>query len=342
MSLIEVAKIAGVSKSTVSRVINEMPGVSDEVRAKVKEAIEEVGYQPSARRRGPKPASRRGIRTGNVLLLTLGMAPQDVYRMPVFPKLFHGIETAVREAGLNLVLASFYPDEGLPASLNGDHVDGALLIDQPHIITQTLQDRLKKLICVGLMRGFEPVAGQIDRVLYNNQNVGVLAARYLKSRGHEHTAYINLDPTHAAFTQRRDVFVSCMSDDGTVLDLTESEPVLGPAKQPAAIRKAIEQIKKAKPNITAIFAASDIVVPGLYDAMSQAGIQPGKDIEVISCDNEEQFIGNLSPRPTTIDIGLEALGQQAVRQLLWRLANKDQPSRMTVMIEPALVQSPDL
>lgn len=341
MSLVEIAKIAGVSKSTVSRVINQMPGVSEVVRERVQTAIKEAGYQPSARRRGPKPASRRGIRTGNILVLALGTSPHALYRMPVFPKMFHGIETAVREAGLNLVLAGFYPEEGLPASLSGDQVDGALLIDQPHIITPALQEKLKKLTCVGLMRGFDVVAGQVDRVLYNNKAVGPLAARYLKSRSHFHTAFINIDPTHAAFVRRRDDFVASMSTDGTVLDLTEPTPPNNPSHEPALIRKAIERIKASDPKITAIFAASDAIVPAIYDALEQVGLKPGQDIDIVSCDNEEPFIGNLSPRPATIDIGLEQLGQQAVRQLIWRLGNKDQPSRMTVMIEPVLIAPSD-
>ena len=72
MSIIDVAKEAGVSKSTVSRVINSVPGVTEGVRQNVLDAMERLGYQPSVRRPGPKPISRKGIRTGNVMMLVMG------------------------------------------------------------------------------------------------------------------------------------------------------------------------------------------------------------------------------------------------------------------------------
>src|SRR5258708_3300439 len=104
MSIVEVASLAGVSKSTVSRVINQLPGVAPAATEAVRKAMEELGYRPNVRRPGRKPKERQGIRTGNVALLTMGESPAQLYRMPVFPAMLHGIERALAENGLNLMM----------------------------------------------------------------------------------------------------------------------------------------------------------------------------------------------------------------------------------------------
>jgi DNA-binding LacI/PurR family transcriptional regulator len=88
--------------------------------------------------------------------------------------------------------------------------------------------------------------------------------------------------------------------------------------------------------ITAVFAASDAALPALYRALQSAGLQADRDIAVVSCDNEQQVLQTLSPRPASIDIGSQTIGQQAVRHLQWRLASPGEPHRITVVVEPQL------
>ena len=101
MSIVKVANVAGVSKSTVSRVINHSGEVAPARAEAVRAAMRSMGYSPSMRRRGPKPLARRGIRTGNIAMLVMGMRPADLYRLPVLPPLLHGIERALLQTSAN-------------------------------------------------------------------------------------------------------------------------------------------------------------------------------------------------------------------------------------------------
>jgi len=108
MTITEVAKLAGVSTATVSRVINRSPRVTPDVAKSVLETIERIGYTPAARRPGPKLKGRAFIRTGNVLLLVMGMGPSAGHRVAGYPALMTGIEKAIYDHQLN----PDFPDGG--------------------------------------------------------------------------------------------------------------------------------------------------------------------------------------------------------------------------------------
>src|SRR5262245_61259981 len=104
MSITKVAAEAGVSPATVSRFINKQVSVSPEVGKRIHEAMIKLNYTPSASRPGPKPSTRRAIRTGNVTFLSLGdLDPATMFSLPVFPLLFGGIQHALSDRGLHLV-----------------------------------------------------------------------------------------------------------------------------------------------------------------------------------------------------------------------------------------------
>jgi DNA-binding LacI/PurR family transcriptional regulator len=338
VSIIDVAELAGVSKSTVSRVINHVPGVNADVARSVLSAMEKLGYHPSARRRGPKTIARRGIRSGNILLLILGRKVADLYRMPVFPALLHGVEAAVREAGLYLVLAAYHPDEPLPAAVGGNQVDGALLF-QPAVPEQSLptavKSRFERLPTVGLMRGFDEPWPQMDRVLYNNAAVGSLAARHLLSRGHTRVAFVNIERDHPAFLERQRTFAAAIREAGG--EVTE---LISP-RQRDQIHNETEEFKSlldsvASQRVTGLFVPTDAQLPALYATLERTKIRPG-DIDIIGCNNQTQLLAGLSAKPASIEINLEMVGRVGVQWLLWRLGHLDHANKITMYIEPYVV-----
>jgi DNA-binding LacI/PurR family transcriptional regulator len=117
MSIVRVAEVAGVSKSTVSRVINNAPDVDPAIVGVVLAAMKAVGYRPPAVRPGPKPVARRGAKNGGILLLAAGFSAAELYQLPVFPTVLHGIEREAGACGMNLSLASLTPDSGVPAAM---------------------------------------------------------------------------------------------------------------------------------------------------------------------------------------------------------------------------------
>ena len=99
------ANLAGVSKATVSRVINENPTVSERNLKRVRHAMEELDYRPRKNRPGPKPRLqfKPGMQTGNVGLIVVGRT-LELIQHPLYSQLLASIGTALRLEGLHLVL----------------------------------------------------------------------------------------------------------------------------------------------------------------------------------------------------------------------------------------------
>jgi LacI family transcriptional regulator len=341
MSIIEVAKIAGVSKSTVSRVINESGQVKPGVVTAVRNAMKQLGYEPPLRRRGPKPASRRGIRTGNIALLVMGLAAADLYRLPVFPALLFGVERGLAEQGLNLILANLSEQQGQPSVLTGNQADGLLLFGKWDGMPESTQAKLRERPAVWVMREHSDEESVFDHVFYDNAAVGRLAARHLVRQGHRRLAYMNvLQPEHSAFAQRQKEFAAAAKELGASVESFISVPHdAATAPEMAVTQAAVDQMLAKQPRPTAMFVPTDAQLPGIYHSLEARRVRPMKDIEIVSCDNEQQFLTKLSPPPPTIDLNLELVGRRAVQQLLWRMRNVEERSRITILVEPTLVNA---
>ncbi|MEM1164712.1 MAG: substrate-binding domain-containing protein [Planctomycetota bacterium] len=162
-----------------------------------------------------------------------------------------------------------------------------------------------------------------DRVMPDNRAVGRLAAEYLLGRGHRSLAYLLLDPTHYGFEARRSAFVATAERSGAeVLVATDSEASRELQTDPSfaveSIDRALGQIRAAPQRPTGLFVPSDQLVALVYGRLRAAGLEPQRDIDIISCDNE-WTIDALYPKPATIDLRAELIGEVAVQQLLHRI-----------------------
>jgi LacI family transcriptional regulator len=334
MSIVEVANVAGVSKSTVSRVINCAPGVAPGVVQNVRRAMERIGYQPSACRPGRRPASRQGIRTGAIALVAMGHTDTArLYQLPVFPSLLHGVERAVAEHGMSLTLAGLHPNSPLPAALCGDRVDGLLLLGKWEGMPESVRARFRQSPSVWIMRENSDERCEFDHVFYNNAAVGRMAARYLADQGHAHVAFLNTMATHPAFVQRQKDFLAELA----VVGISGEAFVGGGNDDFRTCQSLVDRMLRESPPPTGLFVASDSQLPNLCHALELRGVAAGEAIQIISCDNERQFISKLSNPPATIDINLELVGGRGVHQLLWRMRHPQEKNRITVLIEPELV-----
>ena len=342
ITLDEVAKIAGVSKSTVSRVINNSSRVAPEVSRLVLDAMKKMGYQVPARRPGPKAAGRKGLRTGNILLLMLGMSAGEQFLGRGYPELLDGIENTTRDSGLKLIFSGIDRDGVIPAALDEDEVDGVLLFGRSNSLSEAAGARLKDIPTVGLMRGFDELSGQIDRVLYDNAMVGPMAADYLAKRGHKCVGFWNIDPLHPAFIPRLRDFTRAAPKTGLEVVSLVADHTPETFREELAQYKALsERLVAAAGKITGLFVAADYQLPQLYHTLELQGIRPGRDVDFIACDNVPFFLDHLTPPPASIDINLKLVGRRGVEQLLWRIANPTLTNRCTMLIEPVLVPARD-
>src|SRR5947209_4273553 len=283
MSITKVAKLAGVSSSTVSRVINNHPRVAPNTEKSVRKAMEELGYTPSERRPGPKSQNRLRTETKNIGFLVFGAS--DGQATPAFSDLLRGVSMGATENNLSLAF-HYVPDpEQLPARILDQGIDGILLHGaRPGT---EIERRLRRVPTVWLMGNRRrPEWG--DQVMPDAYEVGHLAAQYLIERGHEHMAFMNLDRDFWPFRQYYLAFSSAATDvDHQVTDVEQSRqtsPDYWRTHTAAAVDALVERFLAISPRPTGIFVADDTQVALIQPALQNAGVKIGRgDTQVVSC-----------------------------------------------------------
>ncbi len=315
----DVARLAGVSPQTVSRVINNSPLIKSETRQRVQQAVEQLGYRPNSAAR----ALVRG-RTGIVGVIGAGSAhfgPASIQRT---------IEEAARAAGL--VASSVGLPELTRASLEDSvehlmrqRVEGIIVIaGQDEALEVARNQRVEVPVVV--------VEGDLSRARWT---VGVdqfaggrLATRHLLSLGHREVAHLGgpLDWTEAR--ARRDGWRAEMTAAG----LRPPEPIHVDWSADAGYRAGLDLA--ADRSVTAVFAASDQIAVGLLAALHEAGRRVPEEVSVVGFDDlpETRY---LIPALTTVGQDFVAVGRQAIELLL--AAIEGSPTSRPQLIAPELI-----
>ena len=342
MSLQQVAQLAGVSASTVSRVVNDHPAVAAGTAATVRQAMQALSFTPARRRRSNGRDGRPNgtHRATAIAFLVFGNSSSKA--APAFERLLHGVSTAANDNNLDLMFSSVSDPAQLPARSLGREVGGLLLHGERP--AAAIQARLRTLPTVWLMANRQrPQWG--DQVMPDNTVIGEIAAKYLLGRGHRRLAYLGAGGGGAwslglrafAFTQvARDAGadVHAFSADEPAPDYRRSDGLT------AVGESLVRQLAQVAPAPTGLFVAEDRLVPAVDRALRARGLRVGSggDVEIVSCNNERPHLIGLHPQPATIDIRPDAIGRRGVEQLLWRMRNPDVPERVRHLVEPALIE----
>lgn len=241
----DVAKIAGVTYPTVSRVLSGKPYVALETKARVLNAITELGYRPSL-------AARSMVTQKTHIIAMLVPHLSD----PNFGMFFSGAESKARAHGYSVLVADF----GGATDLIGQHrVDGALILEPQYFLGHDLLSELPFV--------------ELGEIIVDNQMAGRAVGEYLLQLGHLHVVFVGAPkdspPAMERFAGLREHFPDAVwySSDWT-------------AKGGAVL---LESVLSANP--TAIFAANDFVALGLLSGLQQRGLEVPKDISLIGFDD---------------------------------------------------------
>lgn len=339
----DVARAAEVSVGTVSRVLSGEPNVTAETMARVLKAMEKLNYSRLRKRKSP-PEGKALLRR-NIAMLLLGM-DQSLASLPSVACGIHGAESALSAAGANVLLSDLpYVDE-LPKAIVTQSVHGLLAKGalQGKLIESAdgqLIDRLRKIPTVWFL-GRPQGADWGDVVESNDAEVGRLAAEYLLERGHRRIAILDPKPDQVTLGQRCASFTWHATQRGARVDNVFGKDFdwtlpLRPVGDVKLVDDLVGKLLKLRSRPTAMFCPADSVSALVYRACARRGIQIGKDISLISCNNELPLLTGLYPEVTTIDICAGQIGRQAVEQLIWRLEHADAPN-VSVSVEPKLVE----
>ena len=346
MSIVEVAKRAGVSIATVSRVLNSTPGVRPETIKHVQNALNAVSYDPAAVRRGPRPGKRDGKVAQSIAVLVLGQTQEEWFRRPVFSAVVAGINRAANERGLQVLIDHVLDPAKLNPSIRKG-LFGSALIFLPATSDQRLLDAVRSHLPVVRIMGEEMANDDVDLVGPDNLAIGRMAFRYLADKGCKRVAYVTTRPDHEAFLLRA-MGLRIAAIQARVLSL--GAYVCGPSDfgslsgmdlfSGTFLESLAEAIAKSDVRPDGLFVSQDAEMIGLYPMLVQRGIRPGTDVQIISCNNEQSGLAMLSPRPATIDLGTEQIGRWAVNRMVSRIARPSEPP-VRMLIAPKLVVPPN-
>jgi LacI family transcriptional regulator len=333
MSVMEVAQLAGVSQATVSKVLNNYPSVSREKARLVRDAMKQLNYVPTSRRRG------KSLKHGLVAILFLNGSPDRDFNANFATQLV-GIERALRSHGSDMMLATVATPADLPGFVRNRRVDGLVLIG--HKPSQAVLDQIKDIPSVWLTSHQEPSG---DVMLVGNEDVGRLAAEYLIDRGHKHLGIINAQYANPALDKRFNYFTfiaeqrQCRVSQFVSADMAKrgKRDELDLLSLERRLDEQVGLMLAEKDMPTGLFVPYDLQVAVLYRVLNKRGVAIDRNLEIIGDTDEKVVLAGLSPRPATINTAPDVMGQHAIEQLILRLNNGETGRQVRVAIEPKLV-----
>ncbi|BAM05183.1 substrate-binding domain-containing protein [Phycisphaera mikurensis] len=333
MSVTKVAELAGVSRMTVSRVINDDPRVKPETARGVRLAIAELGYVPPSASddgRRSRSGSVAGRHTGRIAVL-IPDTSADAMRTTLTGRLLHGIDGPVGRNKLQLLLTRLPRERALPASIDRRQVDGVIVRASD---SAWVRRALRKMPVVWVFDS-DTLDDACDCVDADDEAIGRLAAEHLIAAGHRRLASINEIAGHASYARRLRAFAGRAREAGI-----EARAAEVPGRDQAAIDRRVAGLLRQKPRGG---GTDGLFLPGVgpmvacvQRAVRAAGREPGVEAGLIGCGHDRHVIEAMHPQPANIDIQAEAIGAAAAELLLWRLANPGAPARRRV-IAPRLV-----
>jgi LacI family transcriptional regulator/LacI family repressor for deo operon, udp, cdd, tsx, nupC, and nupG len=321
----DVARLAGVSTSTVSRAIHEPQMVNEETRKRVQEAVKQLGYHPS------RVARRLRVERGRAHLI--GLVLPDIQN-PFFADLARGVQDLARSHGYTVFVGNSDESEEQQRQyidvMRAESVDGLIL--PPVSETDRAAVELAKsgipVVCVD--RRLSRVA--VDTVVADNVRGAHEATEHLLSLGHRRIGFLEGLPHLSTSRERLQGYRQALEDHGLELD-----PALvrqGDSRQ-AGGREMAEQLLGMDSPPTALFVGNNLMTLGALETIYARGLRIPDDLALVSYDDMPWAMAFNPPLTAVRQPGYE-MGRQAMELLLRRIQDP-QRSAVLLMLQPELV-----
>ncbi len=321
----DVAKLAGVSTSTVSHVLNKTRFVREETIDRVTEAVRELNYRPSSIARSLKVQ-----RTGTIGMLV------STSSNPFYAEVVSGVEERCYKHGYTLFLCNTDGDaKRMEANINAleeRRVDGLLLLssEMNRDIVKLLETRRSTPIVVF---DLDPQSDKVDRIYDNSRYGGQLATQHLIDMGHTKIGVISGPAGRRSSIERVEGFHKAMDEAGLSVP---REWIFEGDYDCAGGVKAMADINALEDRPEALFVCNDMMAIGVLNEAARLGIRVPDDLSVIGYD--DIYIAQyMTPPLTTVHQPTDEIAAKAVDTLLERLANKSTEGQVLIM-KPSLVE----
>ncbi|WP_135553581.1 LacI family DNA-binding transcriptional regulator [Paenibacillus cymbidii] len=323
-TLKDVAKLAGVSIGTASKVVNGEGNVRAELQEKVWEAVRELHYLPNAVARSLKSASTR----------TIAVLLADITN-PFQMSLAKGIEDVTYDRGYQLLISSTREDPAIERQnlrmLHEKRVDGIIVCT-----TGKVNEDIRALIESGIpvVLVDRPVPSlSADSVADNNMLGMELLVGHLAERGHRRIGIVHGDLNSIHGQLRCDGIAKAMAQRG--LDLPPEREYLGRFAFDGG-REAVEAFSRLAERPTAIISANNNMTAGILSASRDKGIRIPEDWAVVSFGELEYNWNLITPTVTAVSQAPLAIGRKAAELVLARLLNGRSDDIAHVLLTPSL------
>src|SRR5687767_3565689 len=305
-TLEEIARHAGVSRSTVSRVMNDHPNVGSETRAHVLAVAENLNYQPNI--------AARGLAAGrtHIIGLVIPTGVSTLFADPYFPLLVQGIASAsnANDQSVMLWLAEQeYERSTLRRILQGGLIEGIILASA--LMDDPIFEALVKRDLPFVLVGRHPDNAGISYVDVDNRRSAREIVMHLLRLGHERVATITGPKNMVAGEDRFQGYLDALRDRR--IEQNPDFIIEGDFTEDGGY-SAIQQLLLRTPNLDAVFVASDAMAVGALRALREAGKRVPEDIAVAGFD-DLPFSARTDPPLTTVRQPIQQMGATAVEVL---------------------------
>jgi LacI family transcriptional regulator len=339
-----VARAAGVSVASVSRVLNGLPA-TEEMVERVQRAVEELGYVPDSR--------ARSLKVGRTFQLTLAVA--DVGN-PVYVTMMRAVEEVVSAAGYRLVVTTTGPDVvdevALVRGMARGYADG--LVISPLRVDDDLIKSIRECDVPVVVAGNVPSSAGVDTVRANSPKGMLLAVEHLLAKGRRRIAFVNGPVDTVPGTARAKGFADAMKANGLrpaaeveAVDFTfaagrEAGAELlaglgGGARKPGSAGRAAGRAGSAGAadgRLDAVIAANDLLAVGIMHELAARDLVVPGDVAVIGMDDSELAEQSFPPL-TSVNLGSAERGRRAAELLLARIEDDTRTPRR-IVVQPTL------
>jgi len=323
ITIADVALKAGVSKQTVSRVINQKPDVAPHTRKQVKDVIKAMGYTPDPIARSMKGKTQ-----------TLGCITPNFTDFN-FSSIIQAAQHTAQDYGFSILFASAETDIQFPPVMDemiNRRVDGLLVINPRD---DHRYHHLLPIIDQGMPITYiknAPVFEQVPAICLDDEQGGFIAAKYLLSLGHTSIVII-LGPENEASTRDRLTgFQKALRDENLEVD---QKLIMNGDWTAESGKAAIDKLLSYGVPFSAIFALNDWMAIGALQALKEAGLRVPQDVSVIGFDGLP-ITAYIDPPLTTIKQPIEQFGRLAVKTLIEAIQKPDFHPEV-IRLSPSLV-----
>jgi LacI family transcriptional regulator len=315
-----VARAAGVSVASVSRVLNGLPA-TEEMAERVQRAVAELGYVPDSR--------ARSLKVGRTFQLTLAVA--DVGN-PVYVTMMRAVEEVVSAAGYRLVVTTTGPDVvdevALVRGMARGYADG--LVISPLRVDDDLIKSIQECDVPVVVAGNVPARAGVDTVRANSPKGMLLAVEHLLTTKRHKVAFVNGPVDTVPGTARSKGFTDAMKAN----NLKPVAQVEAEDFTFAAGRKAGAELLEQHKDLDAVIAANDLLAVGVMHELAARGYVVPDDVAVIGMDDSELAEQSFPPL-TSVNLGSAERGRRAAELLLARIEDDTRTPRR-IVVQPSL------